>query len=117
MDLTLAAGKADVHVWVGAELCNVTLVSPSQIACEPPSTQPAGTDIHGNPDSKVLPLVVVRAPVCWVRGCWCEGVCVVGGCEGVSLCWVCVCDSVCGCVCWVGGWVGVVVSVCVTVCV
>lgn len=60
MDLTLAAEKQDVHVWVGSEVCNVTLLSPSQIACEPPPSQPAGVDIHGNPDSKVKPLVVVK---------------------------------------------------------
>ena len=59
VDLTLAAGKADVRVWVGSEPCNVTLLSPSQIACEPPPTQPAGVDAHGNPDSEILPLVVV----------------------------------------------------------
>ena len=64
MDLTLASDKADVRVWVGSEPCNVTLLSPSQIACEPPATQPAGVDLHGNPDSKVLPLVVVS--VCFI---------------------------------------------------
>ncbi|XP_070193235.1 plexin-B-like [Littorina saxatilis] len=60
VDLTLAADKADVKVWVGSEPCNVTLFSPSQIACDPPPSQPAGIDVQGNSDSKVLPLVVVK---------------------------------------------------------
>lgn len=60
MDLTLAAEKSDVTVWVGKTLCNVTLLSSKQIACEPPPIQPAGVDTSGNSDSKALPLVVVQ---------------------------------------------------------
>ncbi|XP_025107783.1 plexin-B-like [Pomacea canaliculata] len=59
-DLTLAATKHEVLVWVGKEACNVTLLTSEQIACEPPASQPPGLDSQGNLDKKILPLVVVE---------------------------------------------------------
>ena len=59
-DLTLAASKHDIKVWVGKRVCNVTLVMSDQIACEPPPTQPAGQDANGKYDPKELPVVVVK---------------------------------------------------------
>ena len=57
--MTLAAHVADVKVWVGGEMCNVSLLSPSQIVCDPPISQPFGLGVDGRLDSSVLPLVVV----------------------------------------------------------
>ncbi|XP_077985088.1 plexin-B-like [Glandiceps talaboti] len=57
-DLNIANTKEEVTVNIGSELCNVTSLSPTQLDCEPPSSQPGGFDKDGNPTSK-LPEVVV----------------------------------------------------------
>lgn len=52
-NLDRAAQEIDVEVLIGAESCNVTSLSRSQLTCRPPKEQPA--PINNND----LPLVVV----------------------------------------------------------
>lgn len=57
--LSTAASVADIEVFIGNQICNVTNLSSTQIFCTPPATQPNGRDEHGNVDSS-YPVVMVK---------------------------------------------------------
>ncbi len=58
--LSLASSWEDVQVFIGTESCNVTLVAPNQLVCQPPPKQPAPTDSEGNTLPGPHPLVSVK---------------------------------------------------------
>lgn len=59
-NLNYASDESDVNVTIGTQSCNVTSLAHSQLVCNPPETQPSGTDELGVRTDGGLPLVVVR---------------------------------------------------------
>ena len=58
-DLNVATTETDYKIQIGAELCNVTSVSPIQLTCKPPDHQPMALLPDGTEDPNQLPDVVV----------------------------------------------------------
>lgn len=70
--LNIAADESDVNVTIGAEKCNVTSLTLTQLLCTPPERQPEPSRIHSNnnghnahvlnglPHYSDLPLVIVH---------------------------------------------------------
>ncbi|UYV78867.1 plexB [Cordylochernes scorpioides] len=59
-NIQLSITEAEVSVFVGSKVCNVTSLANSQLVCLPPAEQPAGTDEMGRRTASGLPAVVVR---------------------------------------------------------
>ncbi|XP_077985100.1 plexin-B1-like [Glandiceps talaboti] len=59
-NLDSASTIDEVDVYIGAETCIVVSLSPTQLSCIPPSSQPNGLDMNGNPTKNKLPEVRVN---------------------------------------------------------